>query len=63
MIDITKLNLFQWSSSVISNRLFVYDLLQSIMMNALIEACVDELNKQDVHIVHPNRSVMDGLLR
>ena len=32
-------------------------------MNALIEACVDELNKQDIQLVHHERSVMDGLLR
>ncbi|XP_072031868.1 putative FERM domain-containing protein FRMD8P1 [Amphiura filiformis] len=35
---------------------------QSVMMNAMIEACVDELNKQDIQLIHHERTVMDGLL-
>ena len=33
------------------------------MMNAMIEACVDELNKQDIQLANTERSVVDGLLR
>ena len=39
--------------------------LQAVMMNALIEACVEELNKRDVEnsMRRTNHTVMGGLLR
>ena len=39
--------------------------LQAVMMNAFIEACVDELNKRDMEnvIQRTNHTVMGGLLR
>ncbi|XP_071810414.1 putative FERM domain-containing protein FRMD8P1 isoform X1 [Asterias amurensis] len=35
---------------------------QAVMMNAMIEASVDELNKQDIEGKHRKKTVMDGLL-
>ncbi|XP_038072362.1 putative FERM domain-containing protein FRMD8P1 isoform X2 [Patiria miniata] len=36
---------------------------QAVMMNAMIEASVEELNKQDMEGKHRKKTVMDGLLR
>ena len=36
---------------------------QAVMMNAMIEASVEELNKQDLEGKPRKKTVMDGLLR